>query len=418
MPSSSGVAIRGVSKESLEAMLAHLGEGSIDAAARFDALARYEELPVRSAVRGSRGWKHDLAKLDLSKVTSFSTHLDAELDLESLSPAARRAGVTIERFSRARERHRAAFDRAFGTALDTRDDKFASLALAFQNHGTFIDVPAGTAIDEPIVIGYEGRGEALFPYTLVSVGAGASVTIVERLASIAADAFVCAATEIVIAEGARLTYAVDQRTSSAARVIATRRALLANGAHLSIGFAELGARHAVSRFRSVEAAPGARTEVVAVFFSDGDQHVDIETETVHAAGNTSSETIVRSAGTDRGQGRYVGNIKILADAHGAEASLRDDALLLSEGAHIDSVPALEIAANDVKAFHGATVGAISDEEIFYAESRGIERSEAERMIALGFFEPAVSRFPTESLRDEIRSVLENKIVPQAVETKV
>jgi Fe-S cluster assembly protein SufD len=146
--------------------------------------------------------------------------------------------------------------------------------------------------------------------------------------------------------------------------------------------------------------------------------VDIETETVHAAGNTSSETIVRSAGTDRGQGRYVGNIKILAEAHGAEASLRDDALLLSEGAHIDSVPALEIAANDVKAFHGATVGAISDEEIFYAESRGIERSEAERMIALGFFEPAVSRFPTESLRDEIRSVLENKIVPQAVETKV
>jgi Fe-S cluster assembly protein SufD len=123
--------------------------------------------------------------------------------------------------------------------------------------------------------------------------------------------------------------------------------------------------------------------------------------------------IVRSAGTGRGQGRYVGNIKILPEAHGASASLRDDALLLSKGAHIDSIPALEIAANDVKAFHGATVGAISDEELFYAESRGIERSQAERMIAIGFFEPAVSRFPTDALRDEIRLVLENKISSKA-----
>ena len=128
------------------------------------------------------------------------------------------------------------------------------------------------------------------------------------------------------------------------------------------------------------------------------------------AGNTTSQTIVRSAGTGRGQGRYFGNIKILANAHGAEASLRDDVLLLSEGAHIDSVPALEIAANDVKAFHGATVGAISEEELFYAQSRGIARADAERMIALGFFESAVARFPLEGLRDEIRAALERKIV--------
>jgi Fe-S cluster assembly protein SufD len=151
-----------------------------------------------------------------------------------------------------------------------------------------------------------------------------------------------------------------------------------------------------------------------LFFSGGSQHVDIETETVHAAGNTQSQTIVRSAGTDRGQGRYLGNIKILANAHGADASLRDDALLLSAGAHIDSVPALEIAANDVRAFHGATVGAISQEELFYAETRGIPRAEAERMIALGFFEPAVSRFPGELLRDQIRTALENKLGPKPV----
>jgi Fe-S cluster assembly protein SufD len=408
---SSETAVRGVSRASLDALLAHLGEGSIDAAKRYDALARFEELPARSSVRGGRSWKHDLAKLDLSGILPFSPEPDAEIDVESLSPAARRAGVTIERFSRARERHRVAFELAFGTALDARDDTFASLAVAFQNHGTFVHVPAGVAIDEPLVIGYEAREAALFPYTLVSLGTGARATVIERLASIDGAAFACGLTEIVLNDGAHLTYAVEQRVSEDARVIVTRRAKLAAGAQLDFALAELGAKHTVSRFRSNEAAPGARTGVVAVFFSDADQHVDIETETVHAAPNTTSETIVRSAGIQRGQGRYLGNIKITADAHGADASLRDDALLLSEGAHIDSIPALEIAANDVKAFHGATVGAISEEELFYAESRGIERERAERMIALGFFEPAVSRFPTEALREEIRVTLEGKIAP-------
>jgi len=408
------VATIGMSKTSLEAFLGHIGEGSIPAAARYDALARFEELPVRESVRGGRGWKYALAKLDLSQLVPFETTVDAELDLETLAPAARRAGVTIERFSLARAKHREAFERAFGRAVDTRDDKFASLALAFANHGVFIDVPAGVAIDEPLLVGYEARSAALFSYTLVSLGAGARATVVERLSGTADAPLACGIVELVLADRAQLTYAVEQRLAAQTRSIVTRRAALGAGAQLDIAFAELGGKHVVSRFRAEERGRGARAGVVALFFSDGDQHVDIETETVHAAADTQSETIVRSAGIERGQGRYLGNIKILAAAHGADASLRDDALLLSAGAHIDSVPALEIAANDVKAFHGATVGAISEEEIFYAQSRGIERADAERMIALGFFEPAVARFPSEELRAAIRSSLENKIVSRTV----
>lgn len=414
MSGNPSVAATGVGKNALGALLGSRGEGSIPAAMRYDALARFEELPVRYALRGGRTWKHDLAKLDLSSLEAFETRAGAELDLETLSPVARRADVTIERFSLARERHRDAFERAFGRAVDTRDDKFASLALAFANHGVFVDVPAGVAVEEPLVVGYEAHDAALFPYTLVSLGAGARATVVERLAGVEGAPLVCGITELVLAERAQLTYAVDQRLSPQTRLIVTRRAILADDAQLDIAFAELGAKHVVSRFRAAATGRGSRAGVVALFFSDGDQHVDIETETVHAAANTQSDTVVRSAGTDRGQGRYLGNIKILPEAHGAEASLRDDALLLSAGAHIDSVPALEIAANDVKAFHGATVGAISDEEIFYAQSRGIERADAERMIALGFFEPAVARFPLGELRDEIRTALENKITSKAV----
>ena len=112
-----------------------------------------------------------------------------------------------------------------------------------------------------------------------------------------------------------------------------------------------------------------------------------------------------AAATGAGQGRYLGNIRIAANAQQTQASLRDDALLLSKRAHIDSIPALEIAANDVKAFHGATVGALDDDAIFYMTSRGVDRAAAERMIALGFFEPVIERFPSESLRETLKQPL-------------
>ncbi len=410
MSANAETSVLGVGRTALDALLERDGEGSIDAAARYDALARFEELPVRVVVRGGRGWKHDLEKLDLSAVPGIADS-HAATQLPVLGSAALAAGVTVERFALARERHRAAFERSFGKAVDTRDDKFASLALAFASDGVFVDVPAGVVLDEPLAIGYEGGSSALFPYTLVSLGAGARITLVERIRTEPGAPLVCGIAELVLGERSSLTYVVDQRADTKTRLLMTRRATLDADAQLHFSCAELGGMHAVSRFRSTERAPGGRTETVALFFSDGAQHVDIETETVHAAGNTSSATIVRSAGTGRGQGRYLGNIKILAEAHGADASLRDDALLLSEGAHIDSVPALEIAANDVRAFHGATVGAISEDELFYAETRGIARRDAERMIALGFFEPAIARFPTDALRAELRTALEAKLGP-------
>ena len=117
----SDVAVRGVGRASLDALLGHVGQGSIDSAARYDALARYEELPVNSSVRGGKSWKYDLAKLDLSDVVPFETSTGVELDVEALLPNSRKNGVTIERFSLAQERHRIAFERAYGRALDTRE---------------------------------------------------------------------------------------------------------------------------------------------------------------------------------------------------------------------------------------------------------------------------------------------------------
>ena len=177
---------------------------------------------------------------------------------------------------------------------------------------------------------------------------------------------------------------------------------------MSWASAELGGELAASDLSVSIEAPGAEANLTAIFFPRGSQHVDVVSTVEHRAGDATSETIVKTAARERGQARFLGNIRIAPHAQGSDARLRDDALLLSPTAHVDSVPALEIGANVVKAYHGATVGAIDAEQIFYMESRGLERGAAERMIALGFFEPAIERFPTVALRDEIRAVAGGK----------
>jgi Fe-S cluster assembly protein SufD len=192
-------------------------------------------------------------------------------------------------------------------------------------------------------------------------------------------------------------------------VLFTRVARPGRDARVAWASAELGASLSVTDLGITIEEPGVDAKIATLFFPTGAQHVDIVSSVDHRIGDATSETLVKSAASGRGQGRYLGNIRIAAHAQHSDASLRDDALLLSKTAHIDSIPALEISANDVKAYHGATVGALDDDSIFYMTSRGIDREAAERMIALGFFEPAIDRFPTESLRDELRAALQAKV---------
>jgi Fe-S cluster assembly protein SufD len=215
----------------------------------------------------------------------------------------------------------------------------------------------------------------------------------------------CGITEVVLEEHARLTYAAFQQSGKEDRVFMTRRAACAADAHMEWTIADLGGEFAGTTARTVLKQPGADAEVAALFFAYGKQCVELTVDVDHLVGPTHSRAHIKSAASGNGQGRAYGNIRIRPAAHGANASLRDDALLLSTTAHIDAVPSLEIAADDVKAYHGAAVGSINEEEMFYAISRGIPQADAERMITLGFFEPIIERFPGNPLRERIRAML-------------
>lgn len=344
------------------------------------------------------------------------------VDLETLAPdasdVAEPAGVTMTidnpcvratacDLVTAASRHRPLLMRALGstTAAGT---KFGALTTAFAQLGAFVYVPTGVSADEPIAVTYDvPSGVSVFPYTVVLAERGARATVIERFTG--EGAFVCGIDEVAAEDGADVTFVTCQRLSNGTRFVQTRAARAQRDATVSWACAELGGALVVGDISVAVAGPGVTANVTSLFFPCGTQAVDIVSTIDHAIGDSTSQTIVKSAAADRGQARFLGNIRIAADAQGSNANLRDDALLLSPNAHIDSVPGLEIAANDVKAYHGATVGAIDAEQIFYMESRGLDRRAAERMIALGFFEPAIARFPTEALRDQIRSALEAKL---------
>ncbi len=395
----SAVATLGI-PANLEQAIAHTDASVLSHDERRELLARSFELRSGREKPG-RFWKIDLEALDYN-----SLEVPAFAPPSISAPEARR--VVACDLRTALRSHRDLYDRTCGTALDPRSGKFAALAAALRNTGAFVFVPADASVDGEIEIAYDARAGALFPYTLVVVERGAQCTIVERLTG-APDAFVCGITEIVTAENANVTYAVDQQVPPGGRVLFTRSAKPGKDARVNWAVAELGGSLSVTSVDVSVDQPGVQADLAGMFFPRDDQHVDLITNVDHNVGNSRSETIVKSAATGRGQARYLGNIRIAAHAQGTDSALRDDALLLSKKSHIDSVPALEIAANDVKAYHGATVGAIDEEQIFYMTSRGIDRESAEKMIAIGFFEPAVARFPTEALRERLRTALEAKV---------
>jgi Fe-S cluster assembly protein SufD len=367
---------------------------------RAHALDRFFALPSGREKRG-RFWRVDLDSLapDARAVDPTST----SMQIKSSDPR-----VLVCDLATAADQHPQLLARAFA-ATGVGATKFGALARAFAGLGAFIYLRADVDCDDPVTIVYAPPpGAAIFPHTIVLAERGARATIVERIEG-GEGAFFCGASEVVTEERAQLLYAIVQRAGAGAHVISTRAMRPGRDAEVAWASAELGGDLAASDLSVAIEHPGARAEVTALFFPRAAEHVDVVSTVEHRAGEATSETLVKSAATESGQARFLGNIRIAPHAQGSDARLRDDALLLSRKAHVDSVPALEIGANDVKAYHGATVGAIDEEQVFYVESRGIDRNAAERMIALGFFEPAIERFPSESLRGEIRRTLAGKL---------
>jgi Fe-S cluster assembly protein SufD len=298
-----------------------------------------------------------------------------------------------------------------GSVAADSPDAFTTLHDAFMPGGALIWVPDGVVVEHPIVVIHwaEGDGLASFPHTLVVAGHSAQVAVLERFGSPVTDHLVDAVAELVVCDNASVRYLSVQEHGPRTWHIGLQRAHLGRDARLRSAAVALGGDYARLRSEARLDAPGAEAEQVAVYFGDGNQMLDFRTLQDHAAPNTRSELLFKGAVEDTAKSVYSGMIRLREEAQKSQAFQTNRNLVLTEGAGAESIPNLEILANDVKCSHGSTVGPIDDDQRYYLESRGIAPDEAERLIVLGFFDDVFSRLPSSSLTGSLQRAVVDKL---------
>jgi Fe-S cluster assembly protein SufD len=303
-----------------------------------------------------------------------------------------------------------------GSCSDASPDAFTRLHDAFLAGGACIHVPAGVVVERPIVVLHwsEGDGFASFPHTLVVAEETAEVTVIDRFGSPAVgDHLVDAVVELLVGDNAHVRYLSVQEHGPHTWQIALQRAHLGRDATLRSSAVALGGDYARLRSESRLDGQGAESDLLAVYFGDGTQMLDFRTLQDHAAPNTRSDLLFKGAVEDEARSVYSGLVHIRPEANRARAFQTNRNLVLTEGARAESIPNLEIEANDVQCSHASTVGPIDEDQLYYLESRGIPPAEAERLIVLGFFDDVFDRLPVRSLVGRLRDDVVRKIEHRA-----
>jgi Fe-S cluster assembly protein SufD len=412
---------------------------------RRRALELFAATPVPS--QETEEWRYtDLSAFDLD-FAPFAPGGDAEdLNRHGLLAAAgvigERAGLQVQRNGTVISTQRAGsladrgvwfgdLDEALATARDpagrdpaadlhalVRPDrtKFTALHAAFRTGGTFLHVPDGVKVDLPIqTLTYlDADGAAIFPHTLLVVGAGAEVTFIDRFAGPdLTRAFSDAITEIHVGDGANVRYVSIQEWGDGVTHLGIQRATVGRDAtfrSLNIGF---GARLARAEAETVLAQPGGFSEMLGVFFADGEQHFDHRSIQDHVAPNCTSDLLYKGALRDHSRAVYSGWVHVRPDAQKTDAMQTSRNIVLSEHAKADAIPNLEIEANDVRCGHAASVGPVDEDAIFYLTSRGIPRDEAERLIVSGFFQEVLDRVRIQEVRAGAEQAIQDELARSA-----
>ena len=298
------------------------------------------------------------------------------------------------------------------TPYDTRGPHNAAVWLL----GLLWDVPAGVELDRPLYLRVASNvaGGSLFWRVLVVAEPGARFTLVQELTSATDDteAYVNGVVEVVVRDGAKAEVVNVQRLSSKAWLFASCHARVERDAELDWVEGGFGSSRGKVWIQNDLADRGATSRVTGAYFADGTQHLDYDTYQLHAAPDTTSDFAFKGALRDSAATVWRGMIRVEEGAQKTNAYQENRNLLLSKTATANSIPGLEILANDVRCTHGATLSQVDREQLFYLMARGLPRSEAERLIVRGFFQDVLDRIELQPVREALGAALEARI-PQA-----
>ncbi len=291
-------------------------------------------------------------------------------------------------------------------------DVFDRLADAFLRDAVVLSVAARARIDHPIVIvhllGSRSAAEeapAVFTRTVIELGEAAEATVIELFVSGDGSLLVVPIVDISVGDAAVLSYNAVQQLGAGAWQLGHQRIRAGRDATIRTFTASLGGQYARFRTESVLAGKGGSAELLAAYLGDGTQMHDFRTLQEHAAPRTKSDLVFKGAVGGTARSVYSGLIRMRHGAKGADAFQTNRNLVLSDGAHADSVPNLDIEENDVRCSHASAVGQIDREQRFYLESRGVPPAVAERLILLGFFEDLWVRVAAPGVRAHLAAAV-------------
>jgi Fe-S cluster assembly protein SufD len=296
------------------------------------------------------------------------------------------------------------------------DEKFAAHNAAVWQHGLLVHVPKGVKLEQPLYVRIANSvpGGSLFWRLLVVAGEGSEFTLIEEYASATPDlaGYSNAVAEVFVEQGAKFQYVSVQNLSRETWHFATHHARVERDAELDWVAGGFGSKKGKIRIQNDLNGPGATSRVTGAYFADGEQHLDYDTFQEHIAPSTESDFKFKGALNETARTVWRGMIRVEPEAQKTNAYQENRNLLLSPDAHADSIPGLEIMANDVRCTHGATLGRVDRNQLFYLMTRGLSRAEAERLIVRGFFQDVLDRIELEPVREALGAALEARI-PQA-----
>jgi Fe-S cluster assembly protein SufD len=330
-----------------------------------------------------------------------------------LDPALEKTGVVFCDLRTAEQTHPDLVQRLAGEIIRPEEGKFAALAGAFSETGAVVYIPPHLKIDRPLHSVLWGPGEHLAHVThlMVFLDEGASATFIFEEASPenVKEAMHVGILEVRVATEASLrlielqSWGHNVWNFNHERIQAERNASVdwifgAVGSHLTKNFSELNL---------VE--EGATGRMTGFYFADGTQHFDHDTQQNHRAPHTTSDLLFKGALKGHSRSIWQGMIYVAPGAEKADGYQANRNLVLSHDARADSIPGLEILADDVRCTHGATVGQLDEEPLFYLLARGIPRPDAERLLVEGFFDPVLQRIPDLGVRNRLQLVIQEKM---------
>jgi Fe-S cluster assembly protein SufD len=327
-----------------------------------------------------------------------------------LDPKLAKAGVVFTDLDRAAADHPDTLDRYLHDLVPAERTKFTALHAAFRTGGTLIYVPRNVRVPLPLqTLTYvDEEDAAVFPHTLIVLDEGAELTFVDRYVSPdLTRALSDAVVEIHAGPNSRLRYVALQEWGSGMTHLSVQRMRLDRDAQIhSLGVA-LGADLSRSEVEAALDGDGASSEMLGMYFADGSQHFDHRSIQDHAGNRTASDLLYKGALKGASRAIYTGTVIIERDAHRCDAYQTNRNVLLSDKAKADSVPNLEILTNDpVRCGHAASVGPVDEDALFYLQTRGIPRHEAERLIVFGFFREVLDRVELPDVRESLDRAIE------------